>query len=145
MRKLALVLASFFGLGFVPYIPGTVASFAAMWFKLLPGYVFYPLLVAFAVISVPVINSVLKDSDSDDPSYVVVDEVIGMMITLSFLDKNIYMMIAGFLLFRLFDITKPWLVNKSQELPGAWGVIMDDVVAGLFANFFLQIFRVLFL
>ncbi len=144
MRKIALICVSGFGIGFVPYIPGTAASFAAMWLKLLPPYIFYPILVLLLLVSVPLVNTVLENPE-DDPPYVVIDEIVGMMITLSFLDKNIYIMVAGFVLFRVFDILKPWLVGRAQSLPRGWGVMADDVVAGLFANFFLQIFRVLFM
>ncbi len=69
-----------------------------------------------------------------------IDEVVGMMITVSFLPQTGTVWIVGFLLFRFFDIRKPFPVYLFQDkLPGGWGIVMDDVAAGVMANILLQI------
>lgn len=73
-----------------------------------------------------------------DSSRVVIDEVAGMMISLLFIPVTIPYMIAGFILFRLLDITKPLLIRKTESLPGGWGVMMDDILAGVYTNLLLH-------
>ena len=73
-----------------------------------------------------------------DSSRVVIDEVAGMMISLLFIPVTLPYMITGFVLFRLLDITKPLLIRKTESLPGGWGVMMDDILAGLYTNLLLH-------
>lgn len=70
---------------------------------------------------------------------VVIDEVAGMYITMMFIPLNITTLIAGLILFRLFDIIKPFYIRKLEKLPGGVGVMMDDVLAGIYANLVLQL------
>jgi phosphatidylglycerophosphatase A len=69
-----------------------------------------------------------------DPQEVVIDEVLGMAVTLAFLPLSLQTIGIGFLLFRFFDIVKPFPARRSEKLPGGWGIVMDDVVAGIYAN-----------
>lgn len=73
-----------------------------------------------------------------DSSRVVIDEAAGMMISLLFVPVTIPYMITGFVLFRLLDITKPLLIRKTELLPGGWGVMMDDILAGVYTNLLLH-------
>lgn len=73
-----------------------------------------------------------------DSSRVVIDEVAGMMISLLFIPVTIPYMVTGFILFRLLDITKPLLIRKTESLPGGWGVMMDDILAGVYTNLLLH-------
>lgn len=73
-----------------------------------------------------------------DSSRVVIDEAAGMMISLLFIPVTLPYMITGFVLFRLLDITKPLLIRKTESLPGGWGVMMDDILAGLYTNLLLH-------
>jgi phosphatidylglycerophosphatase A len=73
-----------------------------------------------------------------DSSRVVIDEAAGMMISLLFVPVTIPYMITGFVLFRLLDITKPLLIRKTESLPGGWGVMMDDILAGVYTNLLLH-------
>lgn len=75
-----------------------------------------------------------------DSSRVVIDEVAGMMISLLFIPVTIATVATGFVLFRLLDITKPLLIRKAESIPGGWGVMMDDIIAGLYTNLLLHIF-----
>jgi phosphatidylglycerophosphatase A len=76
----------------------------------------------------------------DDPR-IVIDEWIGYWVTMAFNSRSLAAMGLGFILFRIFDVLKPSWVRRSGELPGGWGVVMDDVLAGIFANVILQIVR----
>lgn len=73
-----------------------------------------------------------------DSSRVVIDEVAGMMVSLLFIPVALNYVIAGFVLFRLLDITKPLLIRRTESLPGGWGVMMDDIVAGVYTNLLLH-------
>lgn len=75
-----------------------------------------------------------------DPSAIVIDEVVGVFLTFFWLPSSTWwVLLIGFLLFRLFDISKPWLVGSADRMGGAWGIMLDDVVAGMFANVLLQL------
>jgi phosphatidylglycerophosphatase A len=74
-----------------------------------------------------------------DSYRVVIDEVAGMCITLLFVPVRWPYLLAGLLLFRFFDIAKPLFIRKMENLKGGWGVIMDDVLAGVYANLLLQL------
>ena len=75
-----------------------------------------------------------KDPDITDPQWIVIDEVVGLWITLSVVPLNVIWYVIGFGLFRLADICKPWpVIWADQTLPGAWGIMLDDVLAGLYA------------
>jgi phosphatidylglycerophosphatase A len=74
-----------------------------------------------------------------DPGIIVIDEFAGLWISVLFLPQNIYVLIAAFLLFRILDIIKPFPANRAQTLPAGWGVMTDDVIAGIYTNIALQI------
>ena len=75
-----------------------------------------------------------------DHGRVVIDEVAGMCISLLFIPVTIYYVVAALILFRFFDIVKPLYIRKMEALPGGLGVMMDDVLAGVYANIVLQVF-----
>ncbi|WP_069659248.1 phosphatidylglycerophosphatase A family protein [Arcticibacter eurypsychrophilus] len=70
---------------------------------------------------------------------IVIDEIAGMYITMLFVPLSLKTLFVGFVLFRLFDITKPFYIRRLEKLPGGLGVMMDDVLAGIYANLILQI------
>ncbi|EOR92864.1 Phosphatidylglycerophosphatase A [Arcticibacter svalbardensis MN12-7] len=70
---------------------------------------------------------------------IVIDEIAGMYVTMLFVPLSFKTLVVGFLLFRLFDITKPFYIRRLEKLPGGLGVMMDDVLAGIYANLILQI------
>jgi phosphatidylglycerophosphatase A len=74
-----------------------------------------------------------------DPGPVVLDEVAGMLITLALLPVNIYGAIVGFLIFRLFDVIKPWPANRLEALPGGLGMMADDAMAGIYGNVAMRV------
>ncbi len=148
MKILAKIIGSAFGSGFSPVAPGTVGSFvaiAALWVAP-PLSTVILILAALLFFFIGVWASAICEQDwGRDPGRVVWDEVVGMMVTVATLPKSLMVYAAAFILFRFFDILKPFPVNRSQQLPGGWGVMIDDVLAGLMGNIVLQIlFRLVF-
>jgi phosphatidylglycerophosphatase A len=135
-RFLVTLLGSFFYAGFFPLAPATFASglWLALWL-LAPGGRLIGHLVALAA----VLPAALWLSDrmeriyGTDAHQIVIDEIVGMQITLLAAKHHWMTGLAGFFLFRIFDILKPFPAGRSQRLPGGWGVVTDDVVAGIYA------------
>jgi phosphatidylglycerophosphatase A len=129
------VLASVFGAGYAPVASGTVGSFVtlvAIW--LLP---LTPLRIAVALVVVTVIgiwsgSRVERVLVRKDPGVIVIDEVAGMLLSVILLPRTIPVLVAAFLLFRLFDIWKPFPARESQALTGGVGVMVDDLIAGVY-------------
>jgi len=129
--------------GTLPFAPGTWGSIVALiaWFLIhdwLTPHLFVVVTIIIFIIGVITSSIVEKNSHSHDPSRVVIDEWVGQWIALAYLPKTIGIGIAGFLLFRLFDIWKPWPIRKLDEIPNGWGIMLDDVGAGLFALIIIQ-------
>jgi phosphatidylglycerophosphatase A len=142
--RIATVIASYFYVGFIPVIPGTFGSLAAfsLYFALhsLNQWRLYVLGVTLiSIIGVWAANKVEKDSKIVDPSFVVIDEVAGQLITFFLIPLSWVYLPIGFLLFRAFDILKPFPARRAEELPGGWGIMVDDIIAGIYANLFLQL------
>lgn len=87
-------------------------------------------------------TQVEKETATTDNRIIVIDEIVGMLITLVFFKKKLIWLAIGFFLFRLFDITKPPPANYAEKLPAGWGVMMDDVVAGLYSAISLRMIYV---
>jgi len=129
------VLASVFGAGYAPVASGTVGSFVtvvAIW--LLP---LTPLRIAVALVVVTLIgiwagSRVERVLGKKDPGVIVIDEVAGMLLSVILLPRTIPVLITAFLLFRLFDIWKPFPARESQALTGGVGVMVDDLIAGFY-------------
>ena len=148
-RSLVLFFASGCCAGYAPVAPGTAGSIVG----LLLFYVLAPLPTAlycavtciFTLLAIGLAGKAEKFLGVNDPPLVVIDEIAGQLITLAALPAHWIYMLAGFFLFRLFDIIKPWPANKiNRDMHGGSGIVLDDVVAGLYANFVLQLARVLF-
>ncbi len=142
MKKFALFLASTFYSGFFPIAPGTVGALIAavvLWF--LPQ-VSTPVMIVVIIVcffSGVWAAGVAEQDWGTDPGRVNWDEVAGMLMTLLFLPKHWLIYVAGFLVFRFFDVVKPFPVNRMEKLPGGWGIMADDIAAGLYSNIVLQI------
>lgn len=80
-----------------------------------------------------------------DPSIIVIDEIVGMWITLLLVPKALVAIVIGFFMFRLFDIIKPYPAKQLEHIPNGWGIMLDDVVAGVYANIATQILYRIFL
>ena len=144
LRHPAGWIASGFGSGFSPRAPGTVGSAVALlpwlWLRTLPlPYDVLAVVVAF-VIGIWASEWVVRRSGVQDPQVVVWDEFVGVWIALIAAPAGWIWMLAGFALFRLFDIWKPWPVSWADErIHGGLGVMLDDVIAGIYALIVLQL------
>lgn len=139
------IIASIFGIGYIRKGGGTVAAaFAVLiwWFLFRNDSAAFTLqCVLTALITALGIwagNKVEADWGKD--SYrVVIDEVAGMFISLLFIPVDWKWLLTGFVLFRFFDIAKPFYIRRMEAFKGGWGVMLDDVLAGIYANVVLQI------
>jgi phosphatidylglycerophosphatase A len=143
MRKwTARVIGSAFGLGYAPFAPGTVGSAgAALLYLYLPAIREPILLVPMILLSVALgvwAGGVMEEEYGEDPSQAVIDEVAGQWISLLFIPFSPITVLLAFILFRFFDVLKPGPVDWAQRLPGGWGIMSDDVLAGIFANLSLR-------
>lgn len=143
ISHLAYYTATILGAGRLPLMPGTWGSLVVLPLYLLLGkyeLVFFIITLILLIISIPVSTYVAKRMKKKDPSVIVIDEFVGQMIALLFIPEfGIKTFIIAFLLFRICDIIKPPPANISQKLYLGWGVVIDDVVAGVYANLILQI------
>jgi len=142
MKFLHLAIATFFGVGKIPGAPGTWGSLAAIpFFYFLLDRPFYHLaaLVAVLLVGAYASGKVEEVLAEKDPSCVVIDEVLGMGVALFLVPREWPFVVMAFILFRLFDIWKPYPIRRLEKLPGGWGVMVDDLVAGLYALVWVQI------
>lgn len=144
------IIASIFGIGYIRKGGGTVAAAFAIliWWLLFRnnGSEFtLQIVLTLAVTLLGVWAGNIVESEWGKDSYrVVIDEVAGMFISVLFVPVEWKWLLAGFVLFRIFDIAKPLFIRRMEALKGGWGVMMDDVVAGIYANIVLQIIIVIF-
>jgi len=144
MNQLIMALATGLYVGKIPKAPGTWGSLAALlpWFfiKDLPMQAYLLLLVVVFVVGFFVSGSAEKIIDTPDAGCIVIDEILGMFITLIAAPEHPLAWILGFILFRIFDIWKPFPVSWfDQRIHGGIGIMMDDVVAGVYALGVLQL------
>ncbi len=149
MNKLALTLATWFGCGYAPKGPGTAGSLGgivvAVLLAHLAGLAPWHLLILAAAVTPVGIWAASRTAlirNTKDPQIVVIDEVLGQWIALAAVaPMNPFHLAAAFVLFRLFDIFKPWPVRRLEALPGGVGIIADDLMAGVYAAAVLALFR----
>ena len=126
--------ATFFYLGKLPFAPGSWGSLGALilWIFLPSSYLLQMIMIII-LFSIGVISSkkIAVAMNDHDPSEVVIDEAVGMWIALFMLPYSIVIYSMAFILFRIFDIFKPSFIYRVQNLPGGWGIMMDDVLAGI--------------
>jgi len=146
IKKLNLIFVTFFYIGKIKFAPGTFASLFTCIFFLLLMKIFNIMIIAYFTLiiflySFLAINNISESFKSDDPHEIVVDEVVGQMLPLLFIPiyENLYLIsneyycIISFLLFRFFDIWKPFPVNFiDKNVKGALGIMLDDVMAGIY-------------
>lgn len=144
VRLVALALATGAGAGYVPFAPGTFGSAAGLVLIAALRFSGQPWL---DLIALPVIylagvwaaGVAERHFGHDDPGPVVIDEILGMLLTLVLLPVGWTGALVGFVLFRLFDIVKPPPCRRLERLPGGWGIMSDDVLAGLYAHVGLRV------
>ena len=139
--------------GYIPWFPGTMGTICAiplfmlMREYLISGhYVFEPLLIAcFLLVAVWIINQALVlFHHRDDPSEIVLDEVVGFFVVMMREPLTLKTVIVAFLYFRFFDIVKPFGIHLLQNIPGGWGIVLDDVAAAYVAHVMMGITWLIF-
>jgi len=151
-KNLSKFIGTFGGTGLFPIAPGTVGSIAGLGvlalISLVPSeYLQIILQILFLIVFIPlgVIASSAYENHFGkiDPKEVVIDEVVGIVITLFALHFTLFNVITGFILFRLFDIIKPFPIGKLQNIKGGWGIMADDIAAGLVSALLLRLLLIL--
>jgi phosphatidylglycerophosphatase A len=141
------MLGSGFFTGYLPKVPGTWGSLAALIIYLIPGFEnpsFMIFMISlFIVIGVP-IGDKFEKKYGKDPKECTIDEVVGMWITLLFLPRKIWWIVTAFLIWRLMDIVKPFPARQFESIKGGWGIMLDDIMAGIYSFLSIQIIIYLF-
>jgi phosphatidylglycerophosphatase A len=143
MRRLAVLVCSFGYIGFAPFAPGTVGSAAGVAVYVAARYVAVPyfeliLIVALFIAGVVFTPPCEEDLRCVDPGPIVIDEVMGMLITLFMIPIGWGGILLGFLLFRAFDVVKPFPARQLERLHGGFGVMADDAMAAVYANLLVR-------
>jgi phosphatidylglycerophosphatase A len=135
--------------GFIGYLPGAPGTYASILGCIIAYFFTFNsvfgnavFVCSLAVCSVVCIN-LLKYSGKD-PSYIVIDELVGMFVTMTGFKPDLLNIISGFILFRFFDIIKPPPIRNVEHFKGGYGVVADDVLAGIFANMFMHLGYIIF-
>ncbi|MEN8192948.1 MAG: phosphatidylglycerophosphatase A [Bacteroidota bacterium] len=137
------ILGSGFFTGYIPFASGTFGSLIALVIYLIPGFENPTILLAaislFTVIGIHVGNKFEKVYGKD-PSQCTIDEMVGMWITLLFVPKYLWYILFAFVIWRILDILKPFPVNIIEKLNGGWGIMLDDIMAGIYSLILVHIF-----
>jgi phosphatidylglycerophosphatase A len=140
-------LGSGFFTGFIPFASGTFGSLAALLIYYIPGfsnlYIIIPAIIIFTVYGI-YLGTKFEKEYGKDPAECTIDEVVGMWITLLFAPKIITISLIGFLIWRLLDITKPFPARQAEQLEGGLGIMLDDVIAGIYSLIILHIILIIF-
>ncbi|MCL6583117.1 MAG: phosphatidylglycerophosphatase A [bacterium] len=144
--KLKLWIATGFGLGYLPFVPGTVGSLGGVvlfWlFHPLTWYLYLLFIASLFFLGIWAADWAEVVFQEKDSNYIVIDEIVGFLIAAFLIPWSGLWMIAAFILFRIFDIIKPFPAGRAERLRGGLGIMLDDVGAGIYANLVLQGMRV---
>jgi phosphatidylglycerophosphatase A len=146
LRSVSKVVATVFFVGFIPFAPGTFGTLACMIFIWVakPSVAWQLIiLIATLLIGIGVSGIAEKAFGQKDCGHIVIDEFVGYLCSIIFLPLTPTFMIAAFFLFRFFDILKPPPIRMFEKLSGGYGIMFDDVAAGIITNMLLQIVRLL--
>jgi len=149
LDKLALILSSCFGIGLIPVAQGTFATLATLPLAMAlahlgpvaGGYVLF----FFILLAIWASSGSARALEREDPAEVVIDEAAGLLLTLFLLPATGFNLCLGFVLFRLFDILKPYPIRRLEKLGGGAGIVLDDLLAGIYANLCIRLVTLVFL
>ena len=139
-------LAYGFGTGLMPIMPGTFGSLvgvAFFWFMApLAPLPYAGIVIGLGIAGVFICGQTARDTGAVDPGFIVWDEIVGLLVAIYLMPRDWRWMVNGFILFRLFDVWKPYPIRAVEEnLGGGLGIVMDDVLAGLYTLAILQLVR----
>ena len=144
IKNLIHLLAFGLGLGFMPFMPGTFGTLLGVLIYFLNNYYLITseivLLIFTTILGIYICGKTAKDIKHHDHPGIVFDEVVGYLVTMMFISFSVLNMMLGFILFRIFDIVKPWPISYcDKKLSGGFGIMFDDILAGIFANLVLRL------
>jgi phosphatidylglycerophosphatase A len=144
MDRFFLVLATGFGVGYSPVAPGTLGTLLAIpvyyFLSNISSPIYEITLIGFFFLSVWISENAEIFFGKKDDQRIVIDEMMGFLITMLWVPKTTHFIVIGFFLFRLFDILKPFPIRRLEKrLKGGYGVVLDDVMAGVYANIILHL------
>lgn len=143
-KFLTKIISTFFFVGYLPFMPGTFGSLAAiLLYYLIRGDILKNVVLIFICATAGFLTAGRAEREvfkKIDPKYVVIDEVTGMLCALAFLPFNSGVIISAFILFRFFDTLKPYPLYRLQGKRGSLGIMADDIIAGVYTNIILQLF-----
>ena len=147
--KLALILSSCFGIGLIPVAQGTFGALAGILLAIAVAHL-HPLagayvLFFFILLAIWASEKSARTLEKGDPAEVVIDETAGQLLTLYLLPATGFNLCLGFLLFRLFDILKPYPIRRLERIGGGPGIVLDDLLAGIYANLCIRLVTLVFL
>ena len=145
--KISEWIATCFKVGYLPFAPGTWGSVFAilLWWVLLKDlntYIFGVVIIIFLLIGIVVSNIIIDQSGDHDPSHIIIDELVGQWLALFLLPEGFFNIAISFILFRFFDIIKPWPIRLIEKLPKGLGVMSDDLAAGFITLVLIQIINI---
>ena len=142
INLLERLLGSGFFSGYIPIAPGTFGSLVALAIYLIPGFenptILLTLISLFSIIGIYTGNKFEKVYGKD-PAQCTIDEMVGMWITLLFIPKYIWYILFAFIIWRILDIIKPFPANIFEKINGGWGIMLDDIMAGLYSLILVHI------
>ncbi|SVA05641.1 uncharacterized protein METZ01_LOCUS58495 [marine metagenome] len=145
--KISEWIATCFKVGYLPLAPGTWGSVFAilLWWVLLKDlntFIFGVVIIIFLLIGIVVSNIIIDQSGDHDPSHIIIDELVGQWLALFLLPEGFFNIAISFILFRFFDIIKPWPIRLIEKLPKGLGVMSDDLTAGLITLVLIQVINI---
>ena len=145
--KISEWIATCFKVGYLPFAPGTWGSVFAilLWWVLLKDlntYIFGAIIIIFLLIGIVVSNIIIDQSGDHDPSHIIIDELVGQWLALFLIPDGFFNIAISFILFRFFDIIKPWPIRLIEKFPKGLGVMSDDLTAGHITLILIQIINI---
>lgn len=144
--KLIKTIATFFGVGYLPFMPGTWGSMAGVLIYFLArhnNHLFLGALITLFLLGAYSSGRAEKIFNKKDDKRIIIDELFGTLLLFFFLIPSRLSLIAGFILFRVFDIIKPYPIKKAQELSGSLGIMADDIIAAFYSYIVIFIYALL--
>jgi len=148
MKIISKIIATFFGVGYFPLAPGTLTSFiVVLIYKFILYRISWPvyLLIFIILFLIGTLTSSKFSSELNkkDPRKIVIDEASGQFLALFHLGSSWFPLLLSFFLFRFFDIIKPFPIKKVETFPKGWGIMLDDILAALYAGIIFNIYFLL--